>query len=147
MSAFIVADETINKAVGWIYSHCQHDRYPNYGWYVKRRLREAGYNPETKLGCKRLAEEMFTLNCDAVEQRYGEGEAEKFRPLDFAFSLSLMNLTAVAWIKLVECWLYQCAEGDAPENVLYEAMSALVGDVAKCYISTLPEYDKAAWGH
>ena len=145
MSAFVVDDNTINRIVSWLHMKAKYGHYPFE--YCPKPLIAMGYRLDDPLGCKRLAEEMFTLNCDAVEQRYGEGEAEKFRPLDFHWQFNPHQSNALSCLKALRCWLYQCSEGDAPQSALYKAMDALCGDIALAYVESLPEYEKAPMAH
>ncbi len=132
MSAYIVDDKIINGFVTFLFRNNRdyNDKY----YYCLFPLREAGYmagNPGTDapFAAKRLAEEMFTLNCDAVEQRYGEGQAKEFRPLDFQFRPLLVQNVYHA-LKCVSSWLYQCTEGDASESALYQAVASVRNKIA-----------------
>lgn len=138
MSAFMVEDETINKVVTKLaYSN-------NFEW-IKRIIKGQGYDLDTLQGREKLSVDMFALNVKGVNARYGEGEAEKFRPLDFKFRLE-GNYTLISVYKSLQCWLYQCAEGDnIEESVLYKLMDQVKGYLAESIVSSLPEYEKAKW--
>jgi hypothetical protein len=142
MSAFIVEDITINRIVGWFnviaMAGSSHDDY----WYLKRLL-DMGYKLDTDLGCKRLAEEMFTLNCDSVEQRYGKGEAEKFRPLNFQYRFARPE-NRYQVLKCLRCFLYQCYEGMIPkQNSLYKALDRLSFELSYQIVSRSKQYELA----
>ncbi len=79
MSAFIVEDETINKVIACLNSV---ENGPDHADWITRPLRNIAYIG--KLG-KTLGEAMFALNVASVEERYGEGSATEFRPLDYQF--------------------------------------------------------------
>ncbi len=147
MSAFVVEDNTINRVVSWIneigMAGRSHDKS-----HLIRRLSQMGYHLDTDLGCKRLAEEMFTLNCDSIEQRYGEGQAKEFRPLDFAFEYQSPPRRGTIYqiLKSLRCFLYQCCEGNIPEqNALYVALDRLSLEIAFDIVSRLPVYDAVEW--
>ena len=140
MSAFIVEDEIINLPLGFFYIEAvgsgTHDEIP-------RRLKKAGYNiNEDETEIARLAEDMFKLNCDAVNQRYGEGAAEGFRELNFKYRFTAGTSRAQAY-KALECWLYQCTEGNAPESPLYKVITKIADSLAHRIAMDTPEYKKA----
>jgi len=140
MSAFIVEDKTINGIVSWM--HDAIVRKTDYAWCV-RTLEKLGYRLDSDLGCKRLAEELFTLNCDSIEQRYGEGQAEKFRPLDFQFQLTRTGNPYQA-LKSMRCLLYQCCEGDVPEQSdLYNALEKVSLELSYQIVSRTKIYESA----
>jgi hypothetical protein len=142
MSAFIVDDKTINRVVAWMHDAVK--RQTDFSWSV-RTLQKLGYKLDTELGCKRLAEEMFTLNCDSIEQRYGEGQAKEFRPLDFQFSLVRPPGHYQA-LSSMRCLLYQCCEGDVPEQSdLYNALDRVSLELSYQLISRSKAYEAVTW--
>lgn len=142
MSAFIVDDKTINRVVSWLHDAVK--RQTDFAWSA-RTLQKLGYKLDTELGCKRLAEEMFTLNCDSIEQRYGEGQAKEFRPLDFQFNFVCPPGHYQA-LKSMRCLLYQCCEGDVPEQSdLYNALDKASLELSYQLISRSKAYEAVAW--
>ena len=142
MSAFIVDDKTINRVVAWMHDAVK--RQTDFSWCV-RTLQKLGYKLDTEFGCKRLAEEMFTLNCDSIEQRYGKGQAKEFRPLDFQFSLVCPPGHYQA-LKSMRCLLYQCCEGDVPEQSdLYNALDKVSLELSYQLISRSKAYEAVVW--
>ncbi len=86
------------------------------------------------------------LNVIAVDDRYGMGEAKKFRPLDYRYVVP-EPIPLVQVLKSLQCWLYQCNEG----NVLETALYGLFDNDVQLYLMTeiidaLPEYQDAFWG-
>lgn len=139
MSAFMVQDQTINNVVNELAFGQQLD-------YLRVQMLEAGYDLKTVEGRRLLAKDMFNLNVKGVNARYGENEAGKFRELDFKYRLGDANITIVQAYKSLNCWLYQCSEGDIPEdNFFYALMSRIAGSLAEHIVKRLPEYDKAKW--
>ncbi len=143
MSAYVVEDETINGFVSFVFRN--NLSYSDKYYYCLFPLREAGYlandpGTDAEFAAKRLAEEMFTLNCDAVEQRYGEGQAKEFRPLDFKFRKNLVDNVYHA-LKSVTSWLYQCTEGKAPESALYQAIESVRNKIAWHLIQGTKQYE------
>jgi hypothetical protein len=89
---------------------------------------------------------MFQLNIKAIDSRYGKGEARQFRPLDYHYQVT-EPVPLVQVLKSLQCWLYQCCEGDVPETDLYKLFDNdvqlyLMNEI----IDTLPEYRDAYWG-
>lgn len=99
----------------------------------------------TPFSGKKLAENMFTLNCDSVEQRYGEGQAEQFRSLDFKYNPSKKQMDVFQILKNINCFLYQCSEGDIMQKKLYKVLEKVVGNIALSIVREMPQYEKAKW--
>jgi hypothetical protein len=80
-----------------------------------------------------------------VEERYGAGESKEFRPLDFRFKrVPCANVYQA--LKSLNCWHYQCAEGDVPNTELFKGFSEIIHAIEGAIVSRIPEYDQAAWG-
>lgn len=136
MSSFIVEDKTINSIV----FHLCSDKDSHYVT-SKFSIGELIAHP------KELGEEMYKLNLAAVEDRYGDyaaltmgavsGKDYRYRPV---------NASPVQTLKNLQCWLYQCSEGEVPDSPLYKMMTAYASELAKDIVRALPEYDKASWG-
>lgn len=135
MSAFMVEDKVINTVVSWL-SVKKYDNRDFVG--LARKL-------ETEKDEKEFAESMFQLNIKAIEQRYGEGQAKEFRPLDFEYKFNL-PVSDIITLKALKCLLYQCSEGDVPETQLFKDLESLEYDIMNIIIRAIPEYDQAPWG-
>lgn len=133
MSAFVVQDKTINTVVSYLVMTKE--------WYT-HKLTDMGYDLEKKLSVEKLAKDMFFLNCEAVDARYGKGEAEKFRPLDFKYCFTC-TVNAYMAMKSLSCWLYQCSEGNIDKSPLYITMKEIEGDIAKEIVCKMPQYENA----
>ena len=143
MSAYIVADKTINTIVNWL----RRELDEVYGTIIiRQKLMEQGVDPSIPGWAEILGHEMFQLNIRAVDTPYGNGEARKFRPLDYHYE-ETEPIPMVQVLKSLQCWLYQCNEGDVPTTALY----TLFDNDVQVYlmteiIDTLPEYQHAFWG-
>ena len=140
MSAFMVDDKTINSVVTWLTREVQSSRF-TLDWLAREYdvdLTSDGWD-------EKLAHAMFQLNCDGVNARYGAGEAEKFRPLNFTYKPEIYH-SLVQVLKSLQCWKYQCSEGDVPETKLYQFFEEVEHHLALKIVMNLPEYDKATWG-
>jgi hypothetical protein len=142
MSAYIVDDKTINKVV----SYFAQKAYSNAAYFTGRPIREdANYNLFYQDDCRDLANDMFKLNCQAVKARYGKGQAEEFRPLNFRYRTESPG-TKMAVYKALQCWKYQCSEGNIPDSKLYKVMSKVLDRLAHEIVQDLPVYQKTNWG-
>ena len=121
MSAYIVADQTINRIV----THLKLNR--DLEWLRTEFCEAARAASDAEIGTA-----LFKLNCQAVEARYGTGEAAKFRDLDYQFRLEPVSARQVYdEIKTLD---YQCSEGDVPETALFKLLAQLKAAVADAII-------------
>ena len=140
MSAYVVNDVTINRVISFLYMKAQGGEY-----WPTRWLTDQGYDMRNDEVCEQLATDMFALNVRAVDERYGQGEAAQFRPLDYAFRFAIAVNEAWAY-KALRCWLYQCTEGTAPESDLYQLMDKLSRRIAANIVNHSAAYEAAPWG-
>jgi hypothetical protein len=140
MSAFMVGDQTINRVVTWLTREVAASHFE-----LHRLAREFDIDLTSDRWDEKLANAMFQLNCDGVNARYGEGEAEKFRPLNFKYKQE-DYFSLVQVLKSLQCWMYQCCEGDVPQTKLYQFFEGVERHLALKIVRDLPEYEKAKWG-
>jgi len=134
MSSFIVEDKIINKIVTKL-------AYDRDGYFVKRKVLEAGFNVDSLEGRQKLGWAMFALNVRAFNQRYKDKSADTFRSLSYQFKLERKYSKTHAF-KALRCWLYQCTEGDTDETDLYKLMQEVSDIWAYDIVRGLPEYDQ-----
>ncbi len=140
MSAYVVEDQVINSVIASL------STYTKYGCFsfhdtVKS---ETGCDLEDPKDRAKLADEMFSLNCNAVDQRYGDGQSKEFRDLNFQYRAALPPPLIQAY-KSLGCWLYQCAEGTVPEtSLLYAAMMKVHAEMAHELVRSSKAYDASA---
>jgi hypothetical protein len=89
-----------------------------------------------------LGQKMWDLNQLSLGYRYGDEKVAltyRFQPLP---------CTPVQAFKALQCWLYQCMEGEIPElSKLYTFFDkVLAPEWAELLIMRTPEYDQAEWG-
>lgn len=142
MSAYIVEDETINKVVSYLYAKANCPN-PSIHW-ESTKLFKMGFDLTSGPSCPELAHKMFNLNVAAVNEKYGKGEAEKFRPLDFQYRF--VPATQIEVIKALLAWKYQCTEGQVPEFALYKAMVEVHCLLCIDFVEQTEEYEAAPWG-
>jgi hypothetical protein len=80
MSAFVVEDDTINRIVWWLSREAF--RSPRLKISLEHTL---GINTCSATWEQELGQAMFQLNIDAVNDRYGQGEAARFRDLTYSY--------------------------------------------------------------
>lgn len=131
MSSFIVQDATINVIV----SHLFRDRDAGA---IRRQL-----PPGDQMTPAELGEAMYKLNLAAVENRYGDLAAATMCDLSYRYHEVLD--TRVRVIRALSCWLYQCSEGEVPNDPLYQLMAKYQGYLAMHFVRCLPEWDAAPW--
>jgi hypothetical protein len=129
MSAFIVEQTTINRIVTTIGLECH--------WTVFDDLAELGFGDDLQA----LGRAMLNLNVDAVNQRYNEHT----NPLDLPYRFRPEPVTDIQAFKSLECWLYQCTEGNVPQQKLYQVLKAFRHTLANRIVETLPAYEQADW--
>lgn len=139
MSAFMVEDTTINRVVTWLKSEVATSHFT-----IDRLARKYDIDLVSDKWDERLAHAMFQLNCDGVNVRYGDGEAENFRPLNFQYKPEIYY-SLVQVFKSLQCWMYQCCEGNVPKTKLYQFFEEVEHHLAVKIVHSLPEYTKAEW--
>jgi hypothetical protein len=146
MSTFIVADKTINTIVHWLERELRGLEEVHSTIIIRQKLQEMGFDASVAGWAERLGQAMFQLNVIAVDARYGSDEAKRFRPLDYHYKVPEPE-PLVQVLKSLQCWLYQCNEGDVPTTALY----TLFDNDVQVYLMTeiidaLPKYQNAHWG-
>jgi hypothetical protein len=131
MSAYVVQDQCINKIVTWLVG-------PRHDWEL--RIVQEALDQQGKIGDtfeEQLGNAMFELNCNAVDQRYGDNQAKEFRTLDYQFKREYADSSYAVYDLLGE-WRYQCAEGDVPESSkLYQAIERVYDGLAHKFFRDL----------
>lgn len=133
MSTFAVGTHTINRIIHTL-KYCD---LPG----VAEKLKDAGYNLTITELAERLANDMFLLNCQAVDYRCGT--ANTITPS--TITLRDCQCSKIQGVKSLDCWLYQCTEGSIPNTALYRLMKEIRNYLTKAIISSLPEYSNAEW--
>ena len=140
MSAYMVANETINRVVYWLYFEITRSQ-----WLKEKLEKASGIDTSGYAWTETLGEAMFQLNIAGVNDRYGDGEAKQFRELDYHYKP--VHGSKIQVLKSLQCWLYQCSEGEVVTKPLY----TFFHDVAEPHLMSsiiydLPEYEAAEWG-
>lgn len=151
MSAFVVDRKCMDRIVRTLTAR---------GRYGQILPRFAGIDTSAPGAATEIGRRLFTLNIEAVMQRYPDtqdnpdnlpGEhgamsiATTYRaPQHSPATLARRDL--VDGVKALQCLSYQCSEGNVPSTELYREIQAAIGEVCEAIVSSLPEYETAAWG-
>jgi hypothetical protein len=136
MSAFLVEEKTLNRIISYI-----DDEVARSPWLRSKFEKELGVNFagdwKTALGQK-----MWDLNQLALSYRYGDPKQ------DLVYRFSPVVCTSIQAYKSLQCWHYQCCEGDIPqESKLYTFFDTVVlSHIANSIIINTIAYEKAEWG-
>jgi hypothetical protein len=131
MSAYVVNDECINTIVTYLAD----GRRQWEQEHIQKALREQGTIGDTFQ--EKLGNAMFELNCNAVEQRYGDNQAQEFRTLDYSYK-PFIHYSGYSVYDRFREWLYQCSEGDIPESSrLYKAIRDVYDQMAHSFFRDL----------
>lgn len=93
---------------------------------------------------ERICEELNYLNAYALEQRYGDNIDDNMYTECYQH---VPEYTIDAYLKMLNCFLYQCDEGDTTERTLYKLMNHLadlISEHVNCEGN--PLYEEASWG-
>ena len=147
MSAFMVTDETINRVVRWL------SREVYQSSSLKEKVEKTlGMTTGSEAWADTVGKAMFQLNIAGVNDRYGDGKAKKFRTLNYTYvpaqPTTIYHLsTKIQVLKSLQCWLYQCMEGEVVKKPLYIFFRTVVEPhLMRSIINDLPEYQTAEWG-
>lgn len=136
MSAYIVEDFCIKKVITYLLD----SRAKAMESHISGPVKGLGYDLSRNDGCLKLAKDMLAMNVEAVAARYGSADSEKFG------AFSEVHCSKIQAYKSLQCFLYQCTEGDVDEKPLYKALKEVENSLAASIVNELPEYDKAVWG-
>lgn len=139
MSAFVVADKTINRVVSKMKFRMVHS-------HLKEEFIKLGLNPDQPFFEHRIGKALFDMNVRAVNARYGQGEAETFRELNYKYKDEFTSAGIYQEYKSLRCLMYQCSEGDVPEEALYKLMEKYGNELAYEIVTSSEKYEESDWG-
>ena len=162
MSSFMVKSETIATIADFI-STVFNDKNNN----TRMAIQDNAYTTIEKLqpqnsyiktvSIKAVYAALSEMNCNALNQRYIHGdkaEPEQF-PKDYNHFEIARNYHDGAYeipasyyqlLKSIDCYLYQCSEGNVPESALYKAVQSIRNTLANWIIRNTTAYNAANWG-
>lgn len=125
MSAFIVSNRTMTRVL------------------YALRITHAIENMHLEMhgtGFDELADFLYDMNADAVAQRYSK---PKERPQWTPERGRVFSKPDA--LKALDCFLYQCAEGDVPDRPAYSAIKQAREELAYQILASMPAYQAAPW--
>jgi hypothetical protein len=144
MSSFLVKDCSINKIVTF-FVKCSYDN-ELYNSLINNKLKDNGYNlnynqnDDNNPDAQRLIINMKGLNISAINYRYNE-DVEKY---DIIFN-EIKENNELQILKTLQCFLYQCSEGNIPETKLFIMLKEIEEILKNKVIDKLDDYKKAKW--
>jgi hypothetical protein len=125
MSSFLVSEKSIKKIIA---AFCLYDR-------------KLAANAKAR---DRLGNDLSDLNWQAVCVRY-KNHDDLDNPLLGDYSTKPPSLSKPAMVKTLDCYLYQCSQGNIPKNKLFQTVCDLRARLVRSIIESLEEYQSAPW--
>ena len=144
MSSFIIQDETINKLVNFFVT-CAYSK-EEYKPYITREINKFGYNLEYDENDKNpdannLGQRMKVLNKKAYNNAYKiKGDFGLFR---WNENLNEYNIYQI--LKSLQCFIYQCSEGEIFKDKLYITLSNIEKILINHIVMNLKDFKEAKW--
>ena len=139
MSSFLVSPEGLSMLADGIMDAIFNEKIANFP-VDNEKLSEyfRGYS------INQVFEELNYLNAYALEQRYGDDIDNNMYIDGYMY---VPEYTIDEYLKMLDCYNYQCCEGDTIEKPLYQIMNRLADDIST-YVNrnNNPFYDEANWG-
>ena len=146
MSAFLVSEPTMHAVVTSIIDLSE--RFSNIpthrDWHPGDPMPATLFWSERQIEAgTRIGRALYRMNNKALGVRYGDEADPLARTYVF---VPQPRMDAVQRFKCIECLLYQCMEGDVPEQPMYRALQRLGLEAARSIVVSSPEYGAAKWG-
>ena len=140
MSAYIVDDKTINRIVAAAMLRTLGSLGP-----LVRQFRLVPDNPEPH-DWAALGSALRDMNVAAVIARYGPSDSLPGPSPLLPYRFRLISAPSlIQTVKTLACYLYQCSEGDIPEQRLYQQLDNWQAELCRYYVTESDEYDQAEW--
>lgn len=141
MSAYMCRDDTL-AYIAW----CTQIMVERYDIYPDDVLQKYCYHDRmSKIGD--FYKDLFEMNTRALCERYDDPSdmIQEFVPYCLV-PKSKFEFNYVKLVNYLDCYLYQCAEGNVYGSDLYKSCERIQAAAAKIYIRELDEYSKHPWG-
>lgn len=148
MSCFIMNSESVAKIATYAYSFFAPGAEYNDPDEWETAIYQAATEDGAEFSEKSIYSALMRMNISAYNQRYRDtesgGELADF-PRNTPNAIVLeMNLPAL--VKLIECYIYQCSEGNVCESPLYKAVEMIEHITYLRIVHEIPAYQAAPWG-
>src|SRR4051812_7187050 len=116
MSAFLVESIVISKILAEVEKSIRGSE-----WFKREMAKELQIDFSNPQWQTRLGQQMLDLNQQALRNCYGDPEQ------GLAYTFCNTSSTRIHALKSLQCWLYQCCEGNIPETaMLYKFFDTVV---------------------
>lgn len=152
MSAFLINQKTIANLAETLCSVLNNRQ--NYIYYDLSKLapllNDCKTYPHGDVNSTKLGQMLLNMNIEALNNRYPQNPWWKSDLTDdynnFDNGENLLKTNKFQLLKSLHCYLYQCSEGNIPDNQLYIALREFDNQIQSDIISHLPDYENAVWG-
>jgi len=145
MSCYMVEPSTIEKILTHLEQINQLDNLIHAGHLLLAHGREPVCLGN--VAWQTAADGLQTMNAEAVVAYYG---TERLYPEETTLwlvdTVRRAATRPVSTYKALDCYLYQCCEGDIPSSPLYLWLHEQQTKLAHSIMRHLPEYEAAPWG-
>jgi hypothetical protein len=133
MSAFLVSTATMNAVLDGMMNI--RDRL--YSRHVRFNVDRGHVAPMDKLG-----QDLFMMNLRALNARYGDEVPDGVK---YHYPMRFMATPLEHSLRACECLMYQCNEGNVPDEPLYKELATFAEELRAAIIDRLPKYQSAPW--
>lgn len=146
MSAWMVSNDTLSKIANLIETY-KNVGFNGFGFDFPDKLITIFNNKTVKETFEILAD----MNKEALKARYPHSYAEMIGETIFDSKADIYRTRYAGltyhwqFLKSLQCYLYQCCEGNVPDCDLYKELTNLKHTLQSYIISQMPEYNKAEW--
>lgn len=137
MSAFLVQDKLINRVVTMLSG-------PDFQAERAKLLELTHSDVATHEGMSDIGLRMHVLNRQALDVEYSTASAIFMEDRDI-YQFVAQSASPVQTFKSLECWLYQCTQGDIDETPLYTLMEQISLSMSHWIVKASSEYKAAKW--
>jgi hypothetical protein len=122
MSSFIVSLKSIDAITTWLMPKT-----------------ELELQPFKTVDPTAIGQQLLDLNFLAYNHRYSQKGPTP------TYSWNIKGLTRVQLYKTLQCYLYQCTEGDIPDTRIYKYLERELRTLADYIITEIPDYQSHPW--
>ena len=133
MSAFFVSIGTMNKVLDGI-MNIRNRIYSSHGRFDVAQGRAADLD--------KLGQDLFMMNLRALNARYNDDVPEG---VEYTYPMRFMATPLEHSLRACECLMYQCSEGNVPDEPLFKNLKAFAEELRSAIIDRSAIYQAAPW--